>query len=67
MMVDDDESEICGDYTLLACLMCMKGYGRSSRQQWRFYVKQLSDETHRWQVHYNDGHGEQVATVWPVN
>jgi hypothetical protein len=63
MNVDSNGTEPCGEYTLLAALMCLKDSRRSSRQQWRLYVKDYNDANQAWNVYYNDGHGEKITSV----
>jgi len=63
MNVDSNGAEPCGEYTLLAALMCLKDSRRSSRQQWRLYVKNYNDADQAWNVYYNDGQGEKSTSV----
>ncbi|KAI8576244.1 hypothetical protein K450DRAFT_257806 [Umbelopsis ramanniana AG] len=63
MNVESNGAEPCGEYTLLAALMCLKDSRRSSRQQWRLYVKDYNDANQAWNVYYNDGHGEKATSI----
>jgi hypothetical protein len=63
MNVDNNDTEPCGEYTLLAVLMSFKDSRRSSRQQWRLYVKDYNDVNQAWNVYYNDGQGEKITSV----
>ncbi|KAH8548082.1 hypothetical protein BGW37DRAFT_470445 [Umbelopsis sp. PMI_123] len=63
MNVDNNDTEPCGEYTLLAVLMSFKDSRRSSRQQWRLYVKDYNDVNQAWNVYYNDGQGEKITSI----